>query len=134
MSDILPRLSLNQITLNRLSLPECVDACVRHGVGWIAPWRNKVAETGLAESARIIREAGLQVSGLCRGGYFPAATATERAAQIHDNLHAIDEAATLGAETLVLVCGPAPDRDIDAAREMVAEGIEWACGNSRRQN
>src|SRR5579871_1680691 len=100
MSDILPRLSLNQITLNKLSLPECIELCVRHNVGWIAPWRNKVAETGLAESARRIQDAGLKVSGLCRGGYFPAATATERAAQIHDNLHAIDEAATLGTDTL----------------------------------
>ena len=123
MSEILSRLSLNQITLNKLSLPECIDACVRHNVGWIAPWRNKVAETGLAESARIIRDAGLRVSGLCRGGYFPAPTAVQRALQINDNLRAIDEAATLGTDTLVLVCGPAPDRDIDAAREMVADGI-----------
>lgn len=123
MSDLLSRLSLNQITLNRLSLKECAELCVRHQVGWISPWRNKVSELGLGESARIIRESGLQVSGLCRGGYFPAPSAAERAAQIDDNKRAIDEAAALHAETLVLVCGPAPDRDIDAARGMVADGI-----------
>jgi sugar phosphate isomerase/epimerase len=111
------RLSLNQITLNQLSLIECVDACLRHNVGWIAPWRNKVAEIGLSESARVIRESGLKVSSLCRGGYFCAPGA------IDDNLRAIDEAATLGTDTLVLVCGPAPDRDIDAARDKVAHGI-----------
>jgi sugar phosphate isomerase/epimerase len=111
------RLSLNQITLNQLSLIECVDACLRHNVGWIAPWRNKVAEIGLSESARVIRESGLKVSSLCRGGDFCAPAA------IDDNLRAIDEAATLGTDTLVLVCGPAPDRDIDAARGMVADGI-----------
>jgi sugar phosphate isomerase/epimerase len=111
------RLSLNQITLNQLSLIECVDACLRHNVGWIAPWRNKVAEIGLSESARVIRESGLKVSSLCRGGYFCAAAA------IDDNLRAIDEAATLGTDTLILVCGPAPDRDIDAARGKVADGI-----------
>jgi sugar phosphate isomerase/epimerase len=123
MSQLSERLSLNQITLNRLSLKECAEACVRHGVHWIAPWRNKVAEIGVAESARILRDSGLQVSGLCRGGYFPAATAKERAASIDDNLRAIDEAAELNANVLVLVCGPAPDRDIDGARAMVAEGI-----------
>jgi sugar phosphate isomerase/epimerase len=123
MSGLLNRLSLNQITLNKLNLKECAEACARHNVGWIAPWRNKVAEIGLAESARVIRDSGLRVSGLCRGGYFPAATASERAVQIDDNLRAIDEAATLDADTLVLVCGPAPDRDIDAARGMVADGI-----------
>ena len=123
MSELLHRLSLNQITLNKLSLAECVDACVRHGLEWIGPWRGKVAELGAAESGRVIREAGLKVSGLCRGGYFPAATAAGRAAQVDDNLRAIDEAVTLGTNTLVLVCGPAPDRDIDAARGMVADGI-----------
>ena len=95
MSGLLSKLSLNQITLNKLNLKECVEACVRHDVGWIAPWRNKVAEIGLGESARIIRDSGLRVSGLCRGGYFPAATATERAVQIDDNFRAIDEAAAL---------------------------------------
>jgi sugar phosphate isomerase/epimerase len=132
MSEILKRLSLNQITLNKLSLLECVDACLRHDVGWIAPWRNKVAEIGLSESARVIRESGLKVSGLCRGGYFPAPTARERAQQIDDNLRAIDEAATLGTDTLVLVCGPAPDRDIDAARGMVADGIAAIVDHARK--
>lgn len=117
------RLSFNQITSKHATLKECVDACVRHGVGWIAPWRDRVAEAGLAESVAMIRTAGLQVSSLCRGGYFPAATAAERLARIDDNLRAIDEAAELGARCLVLVCGPAPDRDIDAARKMVADGI-----------
>jgi sugar phosphate isomerase/epimerase len=131
MSELLRRLSLNQITLNKLSLTECVEACVRHDVGWIGPWRNKVAEIGVAESARIIHESGLRVSGLCRGGYFPAATASERAVQIADNLRAIDEAATLGTDTLVLVCGPSPDRDIDAARGMVADGIAAIVDHAR---
>ncbi len=130
MSDLLSRLSLNQITLNKLSLRECVDACVRHEVGWIAPWRNKVAEIGLAESARLIKDSGLKVSGLCRGGYFPAPTAEARAKQIDDNYRAIDEAAALGTEVLVLVCGPAPDKDIDGARGMVADGIAAVVGHA----
>jgi hypothetical protein len=72
----------------------------------------------------MVRDAGIHVSGLCRGGMFPAATASERAARIDDNRRAIEEAAALNADVLVLVCGPAPDRDIAAARTMVAEAIE----------
>jgi sugar phosphate isomerase/epimerase len=120
---MIERLSLNQITLNRLTLKECVDACVRHGVPWIAPWRNRVQEIGIQESTRILRDSGLRVSSLCRGGFFPAATQAERSTRIDDNRRAIDEAAELGAGCVVLVCGPAPDRDIDAARGMVADGI-----------
>jgi sugar phosphate isomerase/epimerase len=54
---------------------------------------------------------------------FPAAAAAERQARIEDNKRAIDEAVALGTDVLVLVCGPAPDRDLDGARMMVEEGI-----------
>ena len=117
------RLSFNQITSKHATLQDCVEACVRHGVGWIAPWRDRVQEAGLKQSARMLRDSGLRVSTLCRGGFFPAATQTERIERIDDNRLAIDEAAELGAPCVVLVCGPAPDRDIDGARKMVAEGI-----------
>jgi len=120
---MIARLSFNQITAKHSTLQECVEACVRHGVGWIAPWRDRIQEAGLQESVRMIRDAGLRVSSLCRGGYFPAATQAERLERIDDNRRAIDQAAELAASCVVLVCGPAPDRDIDGARTMVAEGI-----------
>jgi sugar phosphate isomerase/epimerase len=113
----LTRLSLNQITTERLSLSDAVKACRRHSIHHIGVWRHKLAETSMP------RDAGVAVSSLCRGGMFPAATAADRRARIDDNLRAIDEAVAIGAPTLVLVCGPAPDRDIDAARGMVADGI-----------
>ena len=117
------RLSLNQITTQHWSVREAVDGCVRAGIPFIGLWREKVAETGLCESACIVRESGLRVSSLCRGGWFPAATAAERQARLDDNRRAIEEAATLGTDVLVLVCGPAVDRDIAAARAYVEEAI-----------
>ena len=120
----LHRLSLNQATTQHWSLREAVDGCARAGIGWIGPWRDKIADAGGAStSTRLIRDAGLRVSSLCRGGFFPAATEVERRARLDDNRRAIDEAAELGANVLVLVCGPAPDRDLDAARRMVEDGI-----------
>lgn len=118
------KLSLNQITTDRLSLQEAVEVCVRADVPWIALWRHKIEEIGLKESKRIIRDAGVKVSSICRGGMFPAATKLERQKRIDDNRRAVDEAAELGTDVLVLVCGPAPDKDLIAAREMVADGIE----------
>ncbi|KPV47837.1 xylose isomerase, partial [Kouleothrix aurantiaca] len=122
----LSRLSLNTATTQRWSLAEAVEGCARAGIPWIAPWRDKVAQAGLAASAKLVRDAGLRVSSLCRGGFFPAASAAERQTRIDDNLRAIDEAAALGTDLLVLVCGPAPDKDIAAARGMVADGIAAA--------
>ena len=117
----LARLSLNQITTENYSLQETVDACAAEGVGWLGVWRHKIEP--VARAARIIEEAGLRASSLCRGGFFPAATGSERKERVQDNLRAIDEAAALGAELLVLVSGPAPDRDLDAARAMVLDGL-----------
>ena len=117
------RLSFNQATAERASLPDVIEACARHGVPGISIWRHKLAETGVARAARQLRDAGLWVSSVCRGGMFPALTAAEREARIDDNRRAIDDAVTLGAEVLVLVCGAAADRDIGAARAMVADGI-----------
>jgi sugar phosphate isomerase/epimerase len=120
----LSRLSLNQITTNQWSVREAVEGCVRAGIPAIAIWRNKLAETGLQETVNIVRNAGLTVSSLCRGGGFPATSASERQANIDENRRAIDEAAALHAAVLVLVCGPTPDRNIDAARGMVTDAIE----------
>lgn len=119
------RLSLNQITTDRWNLREAAEGCARAGIPGIAIWRHKIADLGggMQEAARIVRDAGLSVSSLCRGGMFPAATAAERQKRIDDNKRAIEEAAALGTDVLVLVCGPAPDKDIDAARRMVEEGI-----------
>jgi sugar phosphate isomerase/epimerase len=120
----LSRLSLNHITTRRWSVREAVEGCLRANIPWIGLWRDKVAETGLKESARLVREAGLEVSSLLRGGMFPAVTNAERMIRLDDNKRAVDEAATLGTDVLVLVCGPAPDRDLEAARGMVEDGVE----------
>jgi sugar phosphate isomerase/epimerase len=91
-------------------------------IGWIGLCGTRSTRRA-GETARLIREHDLQVSSLCRGGFFPAPTQAEREQRLDDNRRAIDEAAILGADVLVLVCGPAPDRDLRAARQMVEDGI-----------
>jgi sugar phosphate isomerase/epimerase len=114
------RLSFNQITADHLDLDELLEACADAGIGWIAPWRHKL----VPDAGERIRAAGLRASSLCRGGFFPAPSAAERRERDADNRAAVDEAAALGTDLLVLVCGPAPDRDLTAARAQVLEGIE----------
>lgn len=119
-------LSINLATVRQQwNLGEAVAACARHGIKAIDPWRDQVAAFGLQESARVIADHGMDVTGYCRGGMFPAPDAAGRQAAIDDNRRAIDEAATIGAECLVLVVGGLPkgSRDIAGAREMVADGM-----------
>jgi sugar phosphate isomerase/epimerase len=127
-------LSLNTATVRaQWNLEQMVDGCVRHGIGAIAPWRDQVEACGLGEAARRIRDAGLRVSGLCRGGMFPAGDAAGLQANIDDNRRAIDEAVTLGAECLVLVVGGLPEgsRDIARARRQVFDGIAAVLDHAR---
>ena len=119
-------LAINLATVRKQwSLRAAVEACARHGIRAVDPWRDQVEATGVAEAARILRDNGMRVTGLCRGGMFPAADADGRAAAIDDNRRAIDHAAELKADCLVLVVGGLPpgSRDIDGARAMVAEGL-----------
>jgi sugar phosphate isomerase/epimerase len=120
------RLSINLATVReQWNLREAVDACARLGIPAVDPWRDQVAAIGLAASVRAINDAGLKVSGYCRGGMFPAADHAGRQATIDDNKRAIDEASALGAECLVLVVGGLPrgSRDIAGARRMVEDAI-----------
>jgi sugar phosphate isomerase/epimerase len=118
-------LSLNQATVRNLSLEQAVALCRRHEIAAIGLWRHRVAEAGLAEAAAAVRAAGLHVSSLCRGGFFTHADPDARAAALADNRAAVAEAAELGADVLVLVCGGlAPGRrDLGLARRMVADAV-----------
>jgi sugar phosphate isomerase/epimerase len=119
-------LSLNTATVReKWSLREMIEGCARRGIRGISPWRDKLAQLGVKEAARLMRDNGMTVTGLCRGGMFPAADRKGRQAALDDNLRAIDDAAALGARCLVLVVGglPSGSKDLNGAREMVRDGI-----------
>jgi sugar phosphate isomerase/epimerase len=131
------QLSINLATLrNGSTFGQMVDDCLRHGVTAISPWRDQVAAVGLEVAAGIVRANKLRVTGYCRGGMFPADSPQGRQAAIDDNRRAIDEAATLGADCLVLVVGglPGASKDIVDARQMVADGIAAVLPHARASN
>jgi sugar phosphate isomerase/epimerase len=125
-------LSLNTATVRKQGdLVQIIEACARHGIRAIDPWRDQVATVGLDRAVRAVKDAGLELSGYCRGGMFTADTA-HRAEVRDDNRRCVDEAKALGAVCVVLVVGglpqysrpgSAPSKDIVAARTQVAEGI-----------
>ena len=119
------RLSLNQATVQHLRLDEVAALCVKHEIPAIGLWRDRVAELGLAQSVTAVRAAGLHVSSLCRGGFFTRADPDGRTAALADNRLAITEAAELGADALILVCGGLVpgSRDLGLARRMIADAI-----------
>ncbi|MEV0252912.1 sugar phosphate isomerase/epimerase family protein [Streptomyces sp. NPDC050732] len=121
----LSRLSINQETIKQWSLPELAEGCVKEGIGAVGLWRAPVQEYGVDRTARLMRDAGLTVTSLCRGGFLTDTEETARARALDDNRAAVDEAAALGTGTLVLVSGGLPPggKDLAGARERVADAL-----------
>ncbi len=121
----LARLSLNQRTVAQWDVAQVVDGCVRFGIPAVGLWREPVAEYGIDRTVRLVRDAGLRVSSLCRGGFLTDPAEPARSLALEDNRRAIEEAATLGAACLVLVVGglPAGSRDLPGARETVRRAL-----------
>ncbi|RII19606.1 Xylose isomerase-like TIM barrel [Streptomyces sp. YIM 130001] len=121
----LSRFSINQMTVKQLSLPELTEACARVGVGQVGLWREPVQEYGVESAAKLMRDAGLSVTTLCRGGFLTDIEGHARVAAVDDNKRAVDEAAALGTDTLVLVSGGLPEgsKDLTGARERIAEAL-----------
>jgi sugar phosphate isomerase/epimerase len=125
-------LSLNTATVRRQGdLVEIIEACARHGIRAIDPWRDQVAAIGLERAVRALRDAGLKLSGYCRGGMFTS-DAAHRIEARDDNRRAVDEAKALGAPCVVLVVGGLPQysrpgsaasKNIADARAQVEEAI-----------
>lgn len=122
----LNRLSINQLTTrDRWSLPEAVDGYARAGVGAMAVWWEKLREIGAERAARVIRDAGMAVSGYCVGGMMTARDPADRRRRLDDNRRMVDEAAAIGSSCLVAIGGglDAGDRDLDTARRRALDGF-----------
>ncbi|MFK4604925.1 sugar phosphate isomerase/epimerase [Bradyrhizobium diazoefficiens] len=125
-------LSLNTATVRKQGdLVAIIDACAKHGIRAIDPWRDQVASVGLDRAARAVRDAGLELSGYCRGGMFTS-DASRRGEVRDDNRRCVDEAKSLGAPCIVLVVGglpqysrpgSEPSKDIAGARGQVEEAL-----------
>jgi sugar phosphate isomerase/epimerase len=118
-------LAVNSATVKAWSLEQLVEGCRRAGISAIAPWRDIVQAVGIEKAGRLIRDASLEVSCLCRGGMFPAADEAGRRAALGDNKRAVDEAVGIGAKCLVLIAGGLPkgSKDLAGAHEQVRDGI-----------
>ena len=125
-------LSINTATVRKQwPLDRIIEECARRDIRAISPWRDQVAAVGIGKIEQALRATGIQLSGYCRGGFFPAVDAAGLRAALDDNRRAIDEARQLEAPCLVLVVGSLPGaltgspayHDIARARNEVHDGI-----------
>jgi sugar phosphate isomerase/epimerase len=138
MASSLPadRCAINTATLGfQAPLTEVIEAVARAGFGAIAPWRREVEGGEPQALGRQIKDAGLKVTGYCRSTYIPALTPEEFDNHLAANYRAIADAAALGAESFVIVCGGLPrgSKDLAAARAQVTEAAGLLSDYARSQ-
>ena len=120
----LSRLCIHTITTKPWPIETAIERFSDRGVAAMTVWRDALEGRDIAATGKRIRDAGMDVVSLCRGGFFPAETAAARQEALDDNRRAIDEAAALGAPLVVLVCGAVPGQPLDVSRGQIREGIE----------
>lgn len=123
MSIPLSRCAVHTMTNKPWTLAQCVENYTRAGIGGMSVWRNVIEPIGIAEAAKIVRSSGLKIPALVRGGFFAATDEGKRQAALDVNKTCIDEAAAIGAEMVVLVCGAVPHMPLTEARKQIADGI-----------
>ena len=119
----LRRLCVHTITTKPWPIEAAAAKFAAAGVAGITVWRDTLAGRDIAQTGRLLRDQGLAVVSLCRGGFFPAVTAADRDKAIDDNRRAIAEAHALGSPLIVLVCGAVPGQPLAESRRQIVDGI-----------
>ncbi len=118
----LSQLCIHTITTKPWSIEEAAKNFSVAGVRGITVWRDALEGHDIKNTGQLLRDHGLQVVSLCRGGFFTGKDLAKRKAAIDDNRKAIEEAAALGAPLIVLVCGSDPSQSLQDSRKC-ASGI-----------
>ncbi|MGC4037275.1 MAG: sugar phosphate isomerase/epimerase family protein [Chitinophagaceae bacterium] len=120
----LSQLCIHTITTKPWSIEEAARNFSAAGVSGITVWRDALAGRNISQTGQLLRDSGLTVVSLCRGGFFPNKEKKKREEAIDDNRRAIEEAAALGAPLIVLVCGADSAQSLEDSRKQIKEGIE----------
>jgi len=120
----LSQLCIHTITTKPWSIEEAAKNYSDEGVKGITIWRDALAGRNIKQAGQLLRDHGLDIVSLCRGGFFPNKEKEKRKLAIEDNLKAIEEASELGTSLIVLVCGADPIQSLEDSRKQIQEGIQ----------
>jgi sugar phosphate isomerase/epimerase len=123
MPSDLSKLCLHTVTTKPWDIEQAAQQYARSGVKGITVWRNALEGKNIRQTGQMLRNQGLSIVSLCRGGFFPSKESAKRKEAVDENRKAIDEAAELGTDLLVLVSGSDPSQSLEESRKQIQEGI-----------
>jgi sugar phosphate isomerase/epimerase len=119
----LSRLCIHTITTKYWQIEEAAKNFSAVGVKGITVWRDSLEGRNIKHAGKMLRDHGLTIVSLCRGGFFSTKDPRKRKLAIDDNRKAIDEAVELETSMIVLVCGADPSQSLDESRKQIRDGI-----------
>lgn len=130
----LSRLCIHTITTKPWNIETAAEKFSKSGAKGITVWRDALNGKNIKQTGQLIRENGLEIVSLCRGGFFPSADALKRKLAIDENRKAIAEAEALGAPMIVLVCGADANQNLEESRKQILDGIEAVLPEAKAAN
>jgi len=121
-----PLTDLSQLCIHTITTkPWNIETAAQHfsavGVKGITVWRDALEGRNIKQTGQLLRDEGLHIVSLCRGGFFPNKDKVKRMSALDDNRRAIGEAAELGTSLIVLVCGSDPTQSLEDSRKQIHE-------------
>lgn len=120
------RYCVHQVTL----LEQCdfragVEALARAGIGKTVVWRDKLDAIGVATGRKLLDDNGVEAVALAAGGLFCRRDEAAFRAALDANRHWLEQAAALGAASLVVITGGLEDfgRDLTGARSRALDAL-----------
>lgn len=122
--DDFSRLCIHTITTRPWSIEEAAAHYAAAGIPGITVWRQSLEDHDPAAVGRLLRDEGLDIVSLVRGGFFAAPDENGRRNAIDENKRVIDEAEALGAPLVVLVGGATPGQSLADSRAQIRDGLD----------
>ena len=128
------KLCIHTITNKPWDIETAAARYAEAGVKGITVWRNALEGKDVTKTREVIRNHGMEVVSLCRGGFFPNIEKQKRVEAIEENRRIVEEAAALGAPMVVLVCGAEPKQSLEDSRKQIQEGIMETLEHAKAHN
>jgi sugar phosphate isomerase/epimerase len=120
------RYCVHQVTLmEQCDFKASIQAFSGQGIYKTAVWRDKLDAVGAGTGRTILDDYGVSAEALCAGGFFCYRDTRAFKSALDDNRRWIDQAATIGARSLIVITGGLADfeSDLQGARLRAVEAL-----------
>jgi len=117
-------LSMNETTTFRWTFEEDVTGYAAAGITALGVWRQKLSDCGVPKAVELLGQHGLKVSHLLWAGGFTGSDGRTYRESVQDAREALQTAADLGTDTLVVYSGARAGHTFNHARRLIKSALE----------